>query len=131
MILAGRPIGVYVLAFLAVLASISQLEGLRYGVGIGRNAIIDRSSLGITYLVFAIGLMKLWNWARVTCTWTSIFVLIVYVPFTYAAFTVRNFGLAGMMVFIWLPLAVHSVLSLLYLTRPSVKQHFKQHKDRR
>ena len=113
-----RPLGVTVLSILGIVIGIlSFLLGL---IGAGPFSII----FGGGWIILGLRLLKLQRWARWVILAASAVFLSVYLFVFYAAVTVDRFFYIGLM--LQSPLALLSIISIIYLMLPKVRKVFVQ-----
>ena len=83
--------------------------------------------VGFICMALGFGLFKLWNWARIVVMFFSAAFVGVYVVGLIQIFVLRPDGLqwGAMALTAFSPVFLLSISSVVYLTRPKVKEQFK------
>ena len=84
-------------------------------------------TIGFTYILFSLGAFTLINWVRIAIITVSYIVSSVFIITSLFLFLLRpNNWQWGLIFFVLLfPVFILSIYSLIYLTRPKVKEQFK------
>lgn len=70
-------------------------------------------------ILLSVGLLKLWNWARVTLIILSLILTLLVV------YSIVFVGAQGLALFVEVPILLFSILVIIYLTRFKIKERFK------
>jgi len=99
----------------------------RRGFRVGGVAPLGNWITGFVFIIFSLGIFVLINWVRMAIIVTSSIVTSLFIAATVLLFLLKpdnwQWGILGVSAFF--PVIVLSLYSLIYFTRPKVKEQFK------
>ena len=110
-----------------LLSSCLFLIGVANGLtGVSHVANSSFLVMGLICVLLSVGILKLWNWARIILiAFSFAFILLIYLPLVVGTFRGYWQGWGGLGVMVHFPLFVTSILCITTLLQPKIADRFR------